>query len=203
MATAYGTVKKTALINFSRPRSNGIIAIGLDKGNKLISVDITDGHRDVMLFSQDGKAVRFNEEKVRSMGRTARGVRGIRLMPNDKVISLIITREGGMILTATVNGFGKRTQIDDYPVKGRGIKGVIAIKTSDRNGKVVGAVQVEDDEDIVLISNRGTLVRTPVNGISVISRNTQGVHLIRLKKDEQLVGLDRLLEISEEEGEEE
>jgi DNA gyrase subunit A len=199
MATEHGTVKKTVLTDFSRPRTNGIIAIGLGKDDKLIGVDITDGHRDVMLFSQDGKAVRFNEEKVRSMGRTARGVRGITLMSDDKVISLIITREGGMILTATVNGFGKRTPIDDYPVKGRGIKGVIAIKTSERNGKVIGAVQVEDDEDIVLISNRGTLVRTPVSGISVISRNTQGVNLIRLKEGEQLVGLDRLMEISGEE----
>jgi DNA gyrase subunit A len=198
MATAKGTVKKTSLIEFSRPRTNGIIAIGLNEDDRLIGVELTDGQTDVMLFSQGGKAVRFNEEKVRSMGRTAHGVRGIRLAPDDKVISLIITHQGDTILTATVNGFGKRTPIEDYPVKGRGGKGVIAIKTSERNGKVVGAVQVEDDDDIVLISNRGTLVRTPVTGISVVSRNTQGVYLIRLREGEQLVGVDRILELSAE-----
>lgn len=198
MATAKGTVKKTALSGFSRPRTNGIIAINLDEDDQLIGVDITDGQRDVMLFTQNGKAVRFMEEKVRAMGRTARGIRGIRLAEADKVISLIINT-GGTVLTATVNGFGKRTYIDNYPVKGRGGKGVIAIKTSDRNGKVVSAVQVEDDDDIVLISNCGTLVRTPVNGISIVSRNTQGVNLIRLGKSEQLVGLDRILDLGTEE----
>ncbi|RKZ73622.1 MAG: DNA gyrase subunit A [Gammaproteobacteria bacterium] len=198
MATAKGTVKKTALSGFSRPRTNGIIAINLDEDDQLIGVDITDGQRDVMLFTQNGKAVRFMEEKVRAMGRTARGIRGIRLAEADKVISLIINI-GGTVLTATVNGFGKRTYIDNYPVKGRGGKGVIAIKTSDRNGKVVSAVQVEDDDDIVLISNCGTLVRTPVNGISIVSRNTQGVNLIRLGKSEQLVGLDRILDLGTEE----
>jgi len=198
MATTKGTVKKTSLIEFSRPRTNGIIAIGLNEDERLVGVELTDGETDVMLFSQSGKAVRFNEGKVRSMGRTAHGVRGIRLAPDDKVISLIITHQGDTILTATVNGFGKRTPIEDYPVKGRGGKGVIAIKTSERNGKVVGAVQVEDDDDIVLISNRGTLVRTPVAGISVVSRNTQGVYLIRLRKGEQLVGVDRILDFSTE-----
>lgn len=198
MATAKGTVKKTSLIEFSRPRTNGIIAIGLNEDDRLIGVELTDGQTDVMLFSQGGKAVRFNEQKVRSMGRTAHGVRGIRLAPDDKVISLIITHLGDTILTATVNGFGKRTPIEDYPVKGRGGKGVIAIKTSERNGKVIGAVQVEDDDDVVLISNRGTLVRTPVTGISVVSRNTQGVYLIRLREGEQLVGVDRILEFSAE-----
>jgi len=198
MATAKGTVKKTALSGFSRPRTNGIIAINLDEDDQLIGVDITDGQRDVMLFTQSGKAVRFLEEKVRAMGRTARGIRGIRLAEADKVISLIINT-GGTVLTATINGFGKRTHIDNYPVKGRGGKGVIAIKTSDRNGEVVSAVQVEDDDDIVLISNCGTLVRTPVNGISIVSRNTQGVNLIRLGKGEQLVGLDRILDLGIEE----
>jgi DNA gyrase subunit A len=198
MATTKGTVKKTALIDFSRPRSNGIIAIGLDKDERLVGVELTDGQRDVMLFSRSGKAVRFNEEQVRSMGRMAHGVRGIRLAPDDKVISLIITHQGNTILTATVNGFGKRTPIEDYPAKSRGGKGVIAIKTSERNGEVIGAVQVDDDDDIVLITNRGTLVRTPVTGISVVSRNTQGVCLIRLKESEQLVGVDRILELSAE-----
>ncbi|RKZ46434.1 MAG: DNA gyrase subunit A [Candidatus Parabeggiatoa sp. nov. 3] len=201
MATAKGTVKKTPLVEFSRPRSNGIIAINLDDDDQLIGVEITEGEPDVMLFSKNGKAMRFNESLVRAISRTARGVRGITLV-DDEVISLIITRIGGTILTATVNGFGKRTPIDDYPAKGRGGKGVIAIKTSERNGKVVGAVQVEDDDDIMLISNRGTLVRTPVTGISVVSRNTQGVNLIRLKGDEQLVGLDRIVDLGTEEEEE-
>ncbi len=204
MVTAKGTVKKTALPHFSHPRAQGIKAVGLNDDDQLIGVDITDGQRDVMLFTKDGKAVRFNEDTVRSMGRTARGVRGVTLAPEDKVISLIITHTGGTVLTATINGFGKRTPVDGYPAtKARAGKGVIAIKTSDRNGKVISAVQVEDDDDIMLISNRGTLVRTPVSGISVVSRNTQGVRLIRLKKGEQLVGVDRILELETEEEPEE
>jgi DNA gyrase subunit A len=198
MATAKGTVKKTALKDFSHPRTKGIIAVNLDEDDQLIGTEITDGQSDVMLFTGGGKAIRFSEEKVRVMGRTARGVRGIKLAPEDKVISLIITHTGGMVLTATVNGFGKRTPIENYPVKGRAGKGVIAIKTSERNGNVIGAVQVEDDDDIALISNRGTLVRTTVEGISVVSRNTQGVRLIRLGKDEQLVGLDKILDLGSE-----
>lgn len=196
MATSHGTVKKTALEGFSRPRSSGIIAVSLDEGDQLIGVDITDGKQDVMLLSRGGKAVRFKEEEVRPVGRSARGVRGISLSPEDKVISLIVTRPGGTILTATVNGFGKRTPIEDYPIKGRGGKGVIAIKTSERNGEVIGALQVEEEDDIMLISNRGTLVRTHVNEISVVSRNTQGVGLIRLGEGEQLVGLERIIELS-------
>ncbi|WP_069470935.1 DNA gyrase subunit A [Candidatus Marithrix sp. Canyon 246] len=204
MATSKGTVKKTALIKFSNPRSNGIIAINLNDNDRLIGVDITDGQQDVMLFSKRGKAVRFKEEAVRATGRTARGVRGIRLADEDQVMSLIITHTGGTVLTSTVNGFGKRTPVDDYPTKGRGGKGVIAIKTSERNGEVVGALQVEDNDDIMLISDRGTLVRTKVEGISVVSRNTQGVNLITLSKKEQLVGLCKILEleVDEEETEE-
>jgi DNA gyrase subunit A len=195
MATSQGTVKKTALINFSRPRANGIIAINLNDNDLLIGVDITDGQQDVMLFSKSGKAVRFKEEAVRATGRTARGVRGIRLVDEDQVMSLIITHTGGTVLTSTVNGFGKRTPVDDYPTKGRGGKGVIAIKTSERNGEVVGALQVEDNDDIMLISNRGTLVRTTVEGVSVVSRNTQGVNLITLNEQEELVGLCKILEL--------
>ncbi len=198
MATSKGTVKKTALINFSRPRSNGIIAINLDDNDQLIGVDITDGQQDVMLFSKRGKAVRFKEEKVRAIGRTGRGVRGIRLAEEDQVMSLIITHTDGTVLTSTVNGFGKRTPVNDYPTKGRGGKGVIAIKTSERNGEVIGALQVEDNDDIMLISDRGTLVRTKVEGISVVSRNTQGVNLITLSKKEQLVGLCKILELEVE-----
>ncbi len=201
MATSKGTVKKTALINFSRPRSNGIIAINLNDNDRLIGVDITDGQQDVMLFSKRGKAVRFKEEAVRAIGRTGRGVRGIRLADEDQVMSLIITHTDGTVLTSTVNGFGKRTPINDYPTKGRGGKGVIAIKTSERNGEVIGALQVEDNDDIMLISDRGTLVRTKVEGISVVSRNTQGVNLITLSKKEQLVGLCKILELEVEEEE--
>jgi len=202
MATEKGTVKKTKLSQFSRPRSNGIIALRLNEDDRLMKVDITDGEQDVLLFTKGGKAARFKEEKVRPLSRTARGVRGIRLSPEDQVISMIITRPGGTVLTATVNGFGKRTPVDDYPSKGRGGKGVIAIKTSERNGEVIGAVQVEEEDDIVLISNRGTLVRTSVDGISVVSRNTQGVNLIRLTKGEKLVGLDKILELGIEEVDE-
>jgi DNA gyrase subunit A len=198
MATAKGIVKKTVLTEFSRPRANGIIAIGLDPDDQLIGVDITHGSHDILLFTNNGKAVRFSEAKVRPVGRTARGVRGITLATDDKVISLITTYTGGTVLTATINGFGKRTPIEDYPVKGRGGKGVIAIKTSDRNGKVIGAVQVEEDDDVMLISNRGTLVRTPVNGISVVSRNTQGVNLIRLGEGEQLVSIEPVVDLESE-----
>lgn len=194
MATAKGTVKKTKLTDFSRPRSNGIIAISLDDDDKLIGVDITDGQRDVMLFSRNGKAVRFKEDAVRAMGRTAQGVRGIKLIDDDKVISLIVN-EQGTVLVATINGFGKRTPVDDFTAKGRGTQGVIAIKTSERNGQVVGAIQVQDDDDVMLISNKGTLVRTSVSGISVVSRNTQGVNLIRLGQDELLVGVERIAEL--------
>jgi DNA gyrase subunit A len=201
MATGRGTVKKTALVEFSRPRSNGIIALTLEENDQLIGVDITDGQHDVMLFSRGGKAMRFSETKVRPVGRTAKGVRGISLSPDDQVISLIITHTGDTVLTTTVNGFGKRTPIEDYPTKGRGGKGVIAIKTSERNGEVVGAIQVAEDDDVMLISNRGTLIRTPVKDISVVSRNTQGVSLIRLGEGEQLVGLERVVELSDEEAE--
>jgi DNA gyrase subunit A len=194
MATAKGTVKKTKLTDFSRPRSNGIIAISLDDDDKLIGVDITDGQRDVMLFSRNGKAVRFKEDAVRAMGRTAQGVRGIKLIDDDRVISLIVN-EQGTVLVATINGFGKRTPVDDFTAKGRGTQGVIAIKTSERNGQVVGAIQVQDDDDVMLISNKGTLVRTSVSGISVVSRNTQGVNLIRLGQDELLVGVERIAEL--------
>jgi DNA gyrase subunit A len=196
MATAQGTVKKTSLQDFSRPRSSGIIAIDLDEADKLIGVDITDGQRDVMLFTREGNATRFREDNVRAMGRTAHGVRGIRLEnEQDAVIALIVTHSNGTILTATANGYGKRTPVDDYAVKGRGGKGVITIKTSERNGKVISAIQVEDDDDVMLISNKGTLVRTRVSEISVVGRNTQGVGLIRLNDGEQLVGIARVVEL--------
>ena len=199
MVTATGTIKKTPLTDFSRPRANGIIAIDLREGDYLVDVAITDGARDVMLFNNAGKAIRFNETDVRAMGRTACGVRGIRLQPTQRVIALIIADQGD-VLMATENGYGKRTGIDEYPVHGRGGQGVISIQGSERNGDVVGAVLVNDDDEIMLISNAGTLVRTRVNEISSMGRNTQGVRLINVGDHETLVGVERVLEVDNGEG---
>lgn len=232
MATANGTVKKTPLVQFSKVRKNGLIALGLKEGDVLISAAITDGNSEVMLFTDEGKVIRFEESKVREMGRTAKGVRGIRLPKegendsgdedenavvieedNDddnsieifksRVISMIIPEDDAFILTASERGYGKRTAIDQYPLRGRGGKGVISMITSDRNGKIVGAVQVLDGEEIMLISDQGTLVRTRVDEIRPMGRNTQGVTLIKLASDETLVGLERVQEPSEVEEEDE
>ncbi len=201
MATADGTVKKTALSQFSRPRPSGIRAIELAGGNKLIGVEVTNGDQDVMLFSDAGKVVRFPESHVRAVGRTAKGVRGIRLHDKQKVISLIIVENNETtILTATENGYGKRTAIDDYPKKSRGGVGVISIQVSERNGAVVGAVAVDNDDEIMLISSQGTLIRTPVKDISVFGRNTQGVRLVSLGESEHLAGLERIVEYNGEVG---
>ena len=195
MATADGTVKKTSLIEFSRPRPSGIRAIELVDGNKLIGVELTDGKHDIMLFSDAGKVVRFPESHVRSMGRTAKGVRGIRLNKSQKAISLIIIEgKQSSILTATKNGYGKRTKIVDFPQKSRGGVGVISIQVTKRNGPVVSAVAVENDDEIMLISDQGTLIRTPVKDISIFGRNTQGVRLVNLSELEQLVGIERIIE---------
>ena len=191
MVTEKGTVKKTPLTAFSRPRATGIIAVDLRDDDALVDVQLTDGEKDIMLFASSGKSIRFRESDVRPMGRTAAGVRGIRVSGDQHVIALIIVGEGE-ILTATTNGYGKRTPIDDYPVQGRGGQGVIGIQTSDRNGDLVGALQVENAREMVLISSSGTLVRTPVDEVSVLGRNTQGVRLIRLDKGDHLVGLDLL-----------
>jgi len=200
MATANGTVKKTPLVDFSRPRGNGIIAIDLRDGDYLVDVAITDGEREVMLFTDAGKVIRFREADVRAMGRTACGVRGIRLQPGQRVIALIIVDEG-CVLTATENGYGKRTAIEDYPAYGRGGQGVISIQTTARNGAVVGAVLVNEQDEIMLISNAGTLVRTRVDEVSMMGRNTQGVKLISLGEDEQLVGMERIVEDGEDDDE--
>ncbi len=197
-ATANGTVKKVNLSLFSRPRANGIIAIDIDDDNKLVDVALTDGQQDVMLFSNAGKVTRFNEGDVRAMGRTARGVRGMKLSDTQEVISLIIAETAGMILTVTENGYGKRTAIDEHRVAGRGGQGVIAIQVSERNGAVVGACQVNENDEVMLISDRGTLVRTRVEEISVVGRNTQGVRLIRVSDGENLVGIQPIAEIEEE-----
>ncbi|WP_028869748.1 DNA topoisomerase (ATP-hydrolyzing) subunit A [Psychromonas arctica] len=222
MATANGTVKKTALSAYSRPRSSGLIAINLNDDNELIGVALTDGTNEIMLFSDAGKVVRFKEAEesevtdeegnvvldengnpeikfkgVRPMGRTATGVRGIKLNEGGKVVSLIVPNATGHILTTTENGYGKRTPLDDYSSKSRATQGVISIKVSERNGKVVGAVQVDDNDEIMLISNRGTLVRTRVSEVSVVGRNTQGVTLIRTAEDEKIVALQRIEEIKD------
>jgi DNA gyrase subunit A len=198
MATSNGTVKKTPLTMFSKPRSTGIIAIGL-KGDDLIDVAITNGENEVLLVANNGKAIKFNEKDVRPTGRTASGVRGIRLKKDYRVIALCIVNDG-LVLTATENGFGKRTKIDEFNTQNRGGQGVIAIKTSERNGLTVGALQVNDEDEIMLISSNGTLVRTPVEGISIVGRNTQGVTLIRLIDDQKLVGLARIEAIEEDDG---
>ncbi len=194
MATAMGTVKKTSLSSFSRQRSVGLRAIELDEGDTLIGTAQTDGQRDIMLFSSSGKAIRFHETDVREMGRTARGVRGMRLQDGQQLIALIIPEDGRQVLTVSENGYGKRTYSEEFPVYGRGGKGVIGMQTSERNGRLVGAVQVSDGDEIMLISDRGTLVRTRVDEVSVLSRNTQGVRLIKLKAEERLVGLERVQE---------
>lgn len=195
MATANGTVKKVALTEFMRPRASGIIALELEEKDSLIGVDITDGKCDVMLFSDAGKAVRFSEEDVRSMGRTAKGVRGIKLKSGQKMISLIVLKPEGAILVATQKGYGKRTDLSEFAQQGRGGQGVIAIQTSARNGHVVGAVQVLDSDELMLISDAGTLVRTRVGEISIVGRNTQGVRLINLSEGEKLVGIQRIEEV--------
>jgi DNA gyrase subunit A len=192
MATANGTVKKTALTDFSRQRSVGLRALELDEGDVLVGTAITDGNSDVMLFSSEGKTARFQEAEVRAMGRTARGVRGIRLREGHRMISLVIPKPGGRVLTVSENGYGKRTDTDEFPCKGRGNKGVIAMSTSRRNGKLVGAVQVFDGDELMLISNQGTMVRTRTDEVPLVGRNTQGVRVIRTKEGEFLVGVERI-----------
>jgi len=197
MATANGTVKKTSLVEYSRPRSNGIIAVNLNDGDRLIGVGITDGNNEIMLFSDDGKVVRFTEDQVRGMGRTATGVRGIKLREGGSVVSLIIPQGEGPILTVTENGYGKRTGLNEYPAKSRATQGVVSIKVSERNGLVVGAVQVNELDEIMMISNKGTLVRTRVNEVSEVGRNTQGVILIRTAENEKVVGVAKVDEIQD------
>lgn len=200
MATANGTVKKVELTDFSRPRASGIIAIELTENDRLIGVNITHGTQEVMIFTNTGKAIRFSEEDVRCMGRTARGVRGVKLQEGQCAISLIVIEPEGDILTATENGYGKRTPVSEYRVTGRGGQGVISIQVSERNGKVVGATQVNASDEVMLISNKGTLVRVPVAEISLVGRNTQGVRLINLSNEELLVGLEKVATLNGEEG---
>ena len=191
MATSQGTVKKTPLTAFSRPRTSGIIAVDLRDNDRLVGVALTDGQREVILCTSGGKAIRFHEEEVRAMGRDAAGVRGVKLDEGQELIALIVCGEGN-VLTASENGYGKLTPLDDFPKHGRGGQGVIALQTSDRNGKLVAALQVTAGQEIMLISSTGTLVRTPVDEISVLGRNTQGVRLIRLADGERLTGIERI-----------
>jgi len=194
MATADGVVKKTSLLDFSRPRNDGIIAIGLREEDRLVGVALTDGQQDVLLFTDAGKVIRFNESKVRSMGRTASGVRGIRLQAGQHVISLVIAKPNGQILTATRHGYGKRTPIEEHRLTGRGGSGVVALKIKERNGNVIAAVQVFSQDEVMLITNKATLVRTRVDEIRSAGRHSQGVRLIRLNEGETLVSLERIEE---------
>ncbi|MBA4143834.1 MAG: DNA gyrase subunit A [Nitrosospira sp.] len=201
MATAFGTVKKTPLSEFSRPRTTGIIAVGLDEDDYLIGVALTEGKHDVMMFSDAGKAIRFDENDVRPMGRGARGVRGMKLGRGQKVISLLVAESEELaVLTATENGFGKRTPINEYTRHGRDTQGMIAIKTGQRNGKVVAAKLVREDDEIMLITTGGVLIRTRVNEVREMSRVTQGVTLINLDEGERLAGLERVVETEGEQG---
>jgi DNA gyrase subunit A len=195
MATAQGTVKKTPLDEFSRPRPSGIIAVSLDEDDYLVGAALTDGKYDVMLFSSDGKAVRFEEGDVRPMGRQATGVRGMRLGDGQRVVCMLAANnESKGVLTATENGFGKRTPLGEYPRHGRGGQGVISIQTSERNGQVVGAVLVDDNDEVMLISTGGVLIRTSVAQLREMGRSTQGVTLISLDAGEKLAGLERIEE---------
>ena len=204
-ATRNGTVKKTPLADYSRPRTSGIRAIEIDDGDGLVEAELTDGSRDILVFASNGKAVRFAEAEVRPMGRVTRGVRGMRLTDDAQVVSMIVADEGADsgkdVLTATARGYGKRTALEDFPRKGRGTQGVIAIQCSERNGALVAATQTDDKHELMLISNQGTLVRTRVSEISQLGRNTQGVTLIRLPDDEKLVGVVRIENLGDEDSE--
>jgi DNA gyrase subunit A len=201
MATAQGTVKKTPLSAFSRPRANGIIALSLEPSDCLVGVALTDGQREILLTTTDGKAIRFAEDQVRPMGREAAGVRGIKLAEGKRVTSLIVLGEGP-VLTVSERGYGKLTEMDDFPRHGRAGQGVIALQTSERNGTLVGARQVRRDDEVMLINSSGTLVRVPVSDIPVLGRNTQGVRIMRLEEGEKLVGLERIAGDDSQGGEE-
>jgi DNA gyrase subunit A len=198
MATANGTVKKTSLDQYSRPRSVGLRAVDLVEGDHLVGTAIIDGSKDIMLFSSEGKAVRFSETDVRAMGRVSKGVRGMRLREDHSVIAMVIPEDNGLLLTVCENGYGKRTKIEEFPTKGRGGKGMIAIQASERNGPLVGVTQLFDGDEIMLISDQGTMVRTRGDEVSIVGRNTQGVRVIRLKENEKLVGLARIAEPEED-----
>ncbi len=199
MATANGYVKKTDLASFA-PRSAGLRAILLEEGDVLVGTAITDGESDVMLCSSEGKAMRFRESEVRAMGRASRGVRGINLAGDHKMIALLIPNDRGTVLTVSENGYGKRTAVSDFPTKGRAGNGVIAMASSERNGRLVGALQVFPGDELMLISNQGTLVRTAADEVSQLGRNTQGVRIIRTKAGESLVQVGRIADTGDDEN---
>jgi DNA gyrase subunit A len=201
MATRTGTVKKTDLMAFSRPRLGGIIALSLAEGDELIAVKLSDGTQNVFLGTAQGKSIRFHESDVRPTGRTARGVRGMGLAEEDRIVGMEVLQHGQTLFTVTENGYGKRTSIDEYPVHRRGGKGVITIKTSERNGQVVNIILVQDEDDLMLVTNKGKLIRMPVSGTSVISRNTQGVRLIVMDPGERVVSTAGLAEKEDQNGE--
>ena len=198
MATKKGLVKKTDLMAYSRPRTGGIIALSLTPGDELISARITDGTLNVFLGSASGKSIRFHESDVKATGRVTRGVRGMRLAPEDHIVGMEVLNYGQTLFTVTENGYGKRTSIDEYHVQKRGGKGVITIKTSERNGSVVAILLVEEDDEMMLVANTGKLIRIFIKSISVISRNTQGVKLMGILEEEKIIGVARLAEKEEE-----
>ncbi len=194
MCTRTATVKKTDLMAFSRPRTGGIIALHLVEGDELIAVKLSDGTQNVFLGTAMGKSIRFHESDIRASGRTARGVRGMTLAEGDRVVGMEVLQHGETLFTITENGYGKRTAIDEYPIHHRGGKGVITIKTNLRNGQVVSILLVKDEDDLMLVTDTGKLIRTPVSGTSVISRNTQGVRLIVMESEERVVSAAALAE---------
>jgi DNA gyrase subunit A len=202
MATAAGVVKKTALELFANIRVTGIIALSIDDGDKLVEVRITDGEHDILLATRDGRAIRFPESRVRAMGRTARGVKGVGLREKDEVVACetFPRNEPATLMTVCQKGYGKRTPVADYPVKGRGGFGVITIKTTERNGKVVGCRLVTDEEDLMLVTSQGKVIRMPVKGIPTLGRNTQGVRLIRVEEGESVVAIESLAERDEDDA---
>jgi DNA gyrase subunit A len=197
MATKKGLVKKTDIMAYSRPRTGGIIALNLDQDDELIAAHITDGTLNVFVCSAMGKSIRFHESDVRPTGRVAGGVRGVRLSEGDRIVGMEVLSHGQTLFAVTENGFGKRTSIDEYPVQKRGGRGVIAIKTTERNGQVVTILIVDEDDDLMLMTDTGKIIRTPISGISVISRNTQGVKLINRDPGEKVIGAARLAEKDE------
>ena len=198
MVTKRGIVKKTELMNFSRPRSGGLIACTLDEGDELVSVALTDGTREVFLGTSQGKIIRFSEEDVRDMGRAARGVKGMSVADDDVIVGMEIPTEEGAILTVTANGYGKRTRHEEYRLQRRGGSGLLALRISERNGPVVGILQVTEDDEVMLITDRGKIIRLPVAGISLIGRVTQGVKLIDTEPEERVVSIARLAEKGDE-----
>ena len=195
--TKKGVIKKTEMMQYANPRPSGIIALGIDEGDELVSVRITDGTKHLLLSSKEGMSIRFEESEVRPMGRAAYGVKGMTLEGADELVSAEVVEPGKTLLTVTANGYGKRTEEAEYRIQGRGGKGIIDIKTSDRNGSVIGAAQVSEDDEIMLITNKGMLIRTRAKDVSVIGRNTQGVRLISLEaEDEKVVSVTRLPESS-------